>query len=326
MDEHAHRSAGGVLGIEPKQRSQEVRAVRHARGLLVDHFDLVALQYCDIHELLGFVAAAVLDNQQAGRDHLKHKARCREVAGGAPNVILLSVAPNAEVNARALHGGRKPGERLRRKWQPPFEHQGPFHHFGRDEGERDPRHVAFFAAKTGPESRVDDRLNRGGVGRGCCLCARLKRGSGEVSLEMSPNPSRGRPRRRVCGQRHRVAPGCRCAVRDCILYPNLMRNARSVSISRRSSGLSFHSGAAALAFTCSGETAPAMTDATVGWAASQENASSNSEWPRPAAKPISRSTLPAFSSVKTFGPHPVSPRLPLGGGWPRRYRSEERRG
>ena len=42
------------------------------------------------------------------------------------------------------------------------------------------------------------------------------------------------------------------------------RYAMSVSISRRSAGLSFQSGAEALALTCSGETAPAMTEATVG--------------------------------------------------------------
>jgi hypothetical protein len=101
IDEHAHGFAGAVLGIEPEQRSQEVWAIRQARSLLVDHFDLVALQYGDIHELSGFVAAAVLDNQQTGRDHLQHDAKRRQVARSTPDEELLTVAPDAEVNARS---------------------------------------------------------------------------------------------------------------------------------------------------------------------------------------------------------------------------------
>src|SRR2546421_3841963 len=99
MDKHAHGFAADVLSIEPEQRSQEVWAVRQARRLLVDHFDLVALQYGDIHELFGFIAAAVLDNQQTGRHHLKHDAKRREVACGSPDEELLTIAPDAEVNA-----------------------------------------------------------------------------------------------------------------------------------------------------------------------------------------------------------------------------------
>ena len=115
MDKRAHRSAGCVLGIEPKQRGQEVGAVRQVRRLFVDYFDLVALQYGHIHELFGFVGAARLDNQQTGRDHLQHEARGRQVTSGAPNEELLTVPPDAEVNARALHCGRKPREGLRRE-------------------------------------------------------------------------------------------------------------------------------------------------------------------------------------------------------------------
>ena len=182
MDEHAHGFAGGVLGIEPEQRSQEVWAVRQARRLFVDHFDLVALQYGDIDELFGFIAAAVLDNQKTGRHHLKHDAKRREVAGGSPDEELLTVAPDTEVNARALHGGRKPRKRLRRERQPPLELQGPFYCFRRHEGERYARHVAFLAPKAGPESRFDDCLNRGGVRRRRRFSALLRRERGEVSL------------------------------------------------------------------------------------------------------------------------------------------------
>src|ERR1035438_8353126 len=113
MDEGADGSAGGVLGIESKQRGEQVRAVRQARRLLVDHLDLIALQYGDVHELFGFVAAAMLDNQQTGRDDLEHETGRRQVACGAPNDELRAIAPDAEVNARALHGGREARERLR---------------------------------------------------------------------------------------------------------------------------------------------------------------------------------------------------------------------
>src|SRR5450759_3732918 len=134
-----------MLAIEPEQRRQEVWAVRQPRRLLVDHFDLVALQYGDIHEFSGFVAAAVLDDQQTGRNHLKHEAKRRQVACGPPDKETLTIAPDTEVYAWAFHGGRKARERLRCERQPSFELQWPLHHIRRNEGERDARHVAFLA-------------------------------------------------------------------------------------------------------------------------------------------------------------------------------------
>src|SRR5215813_10002483 len=217
MDEHAHRFAGGVPGIESEQRSQEVGAVRQARRLLVNHFDLVALQYGHIHELFGFIAAAVLNNQQTGRHHLENEARLREIACGAPDEEQLTVAPDAEVNARSLHGGRKPRERLRRQRQGPLKFQGPFYCFRCNEGERDARHVAFLATKAGPEGRFDDCLNRGGVRRRGRFSALMGRECGEVSLEMSTDSGSRRPRCRVPRLRHRVAPRCKYAVADPIL-------------------------------------------------------------------------------------------------------------
>src|SRR6185437_13361642 len=105
--------AGGWLAIEPEQRNQKLRAVGHPRRLLVDQLNLVAFQHRDIHKLLGFVAATVLDNQQTGCDHLQYQTRRRQVSRGAPDEEFVSLAPDAEVNAGALDGRRQACEWLR---------------------------------------------------------------------------------------------------------------------------------------------------------------------------------------------------------------------
>src|ERR1019366_8540553 len=196
-----------MLAIEPEQRRQEVWAVRQPRRLLVDHFDLVALQYGDIHKFSGFVAAAVLDDQQTGRNHLKHEAKRRQVACGPPDKETLTIAPDTEVYAWAFHGGRKARERLRCERQPSFELQWPLHHIRRNEGERDARHVAFLAPEAGPESRFNDSLNRGGVGQRS-LSGRLVRGRGAMSHKMRPDSAGGRPRCWIPGLHHVLAPRC----------------------------------------------------------------------------------------------------------------------
>jgi hypothetical protein len=118
-----------MLSLKPEQRTQEVRAIPQVRGLVVDYFDLVALQYGDIHELFGFFVAAVLNDQETRGDHFKHGTGCRKVASSAPNEELRIVAPDAKVNAWSLHSGSKPRQGLRRKRQPPLERQGPSHAF-----------------------------------------------------------------------------------------------------------------------------------------------------------------------------------------------------
>ena len=184
MDEHADGFAGGVLGIEPEKRGQEVGAVRQAGGLLVDDFDLVALQDGDIHELFGFLAAAVFDDQEAGRDDFQDEAGDGQVARGAPDEELAAVAPDAEVNAGTLDGGREAGERLGGERQGALEHEGLPHSAGRHEGERDARHVAFLAPEAGPESRFDNGLDGGSVGEGRGGFIPWQRGGGEVAREV----------------------------------------------------------------------------------------------------------------------------------------------
>ena len=105
MDQHVHGFAGGVLGIEPEQGREQVRTVVKARGLLVDHFDFVALQDGYVDVLFGF-SAALFHHQQTGRDDFKHETERREVARSAPDEELAGLAPDGEVNAGALDGVR----------------------------------------------------------------------------------------------------------------------------------------------------------------------------------------------------------------------------
>ena len=88
------------------------------------------------------------------------------------------------------------------------------------------------------------------------------------------------------------------------------------SISASSAAVGRHVIAAAFALTCSGEVAPAMTEAMPGCAASHENASSRRVCPRCETNSINASTIARLRSVYTFGPNPAWPRLPSGGGPP----------
>ena len=68
--------------------------------------------------------------------------------------------------------------------------------------------------------------------------------------------------------------------------PQAIRSATSLT----SSGVSSQAAVAALAFTCSGLVAPAITEETAGWPSSQAKASSRMVWSRSCAHPVSFST------------------------------------
>ena len=76
--------------------------------------------------------------------------------------------------------------------------------------------------------------------------------------------------------------------------------------SARSAALSCQPAALALARTWSGVVAPAMTEVTPAWAASQAMASSSSEWPCCSANLASASIRSKFSSVATLSAKNVS--------------------
>ena len=98
--------------------------------------------------------------------------------------------------------------------------------------------------------------------------------------------------------------------------------ARTASIATRSSASSRQSAAPALARTCSGDVAPAITDAIAGRPTSQANASSSRVWSRSAANASSRSTTSNWRSESAFARRSSGTparRVPGGGGSPRRY-------
>src|SRR5215212_3495509 len=77
--------------------------------------------------------------------------------------------------------------------------------------------------------------------------------------------------------------------------------------------------AAALLLACSGDVAPAITDATAGRLSNHEKASSSIVHLRDSENSISRSTTARFRCVSSLSPLPESRRLPAGAAWPRRY-------
>ena len=71
--------------------------------------------------------------------------------------------------------------------------------------------------------------------------------------------------------------------------------------------------------TCSGDVAPAITEATCGREASHENASSSSVCPRVAANAFSASAIWTFLSVVNREVHDSERRLSAGTGFPGWY-------
>ncbi len=90
--------AHDVGRVESKQRREQVRAVGQARGVLVDHFDLIALQDRHVDVLRQFVAAMVLDHHQPGLGDFNDAAMPGQRPGRAPHQGRLS-RRNAEMNA-----------------------------------------------------------------------------------------------------------------------------------------------------------------------------------------------------------------------------------
>ena len=91
--------------IEPEQRHDEVGALGCDRALGVHDLHLIPFEYRDIREFAVRIRAPVLDDQQTRLDHFDHKAERRDRARRAPDAQLVTVRPDAEVNAGPLDGG-----------------------------------------------------------------------------------------------------------------------------------------------------------------------------------------------------------------------------
>src|SRR5205085_5756784 len=122
-------------------------AVGQTRALLVHDLYLVALEHDDVDELRRVLPAPVLDDEEARLDDFEHEAVFRNRARRAPHVEFFRVAPHAEVYAVALDGGRESRERGGREREAAPEGERSARLFGREEGERDFRRIAFLASQ-----------------------------------------------------------------------------------------------------------------------------------------------------------------------------------
>ena len=142
-------------------------------------------------------------------------SRTRQETGrlrvASPRRRTGAVAPDAEVNAGTLHGGREAGERLGGDGRGRSNMRGRRTALRRHEGERDARHVAFLAPEAGPEGRFDHGLDGGSVGDGRGGFVATQQGGGEVAREVRMDPAGSRPGGGIGGGHHRAAPGRLCA-------------------------------------------------------------------------------------------------------------------
>ncbi len=101
----------------------------------------------------------MLDDQEPRGHHFHHQAECGYVARGAPNVEVVVVAPDPEVNARALHRGSDLGEGRGAKGNGGGETQGMPGAIRGDVGQGDGGGDALLAPEARPEGGVDEGLD-----------------------------------------------------------------------------------------------------------------------------------------------------------------------
>jgi hypothetical protein len=128
---------------------------------------LVAFDYGDVDEFARFLAARMLDHQQAGRGHFEHEAQLRNFARHAPGAKIVLAAPHPQMKAGALDGGRYTRERFRAKRNRAVENDGRAVLLRGKERQRDLRHESFFAPQAGPEGCVDHAVDGGRVRHKC---------------------------------------------------------------------------------------------------------------------------------------------------------------
>ena len=66
MDEHVDRVRPRSREIKTEQGGEQCGAFGHVGGALVDDFDLIALEHCDIDVLARFFTALVFDDEESG--------------------------------------------------------------------------------------------------------------------------------------------------------------------------------------------------------------------------------------------------------------------
>ena len=99
-----HRANPGGRRVEPEQRCQQGRAPGLMGGAHIHHLDLIALEHCNVDKFTRFLATMMLHHEQARRRHFEHEAQDRNGAGCPPYTQLVAVAPDTQMNPRALDG------------------------------------------------------------------------------------------------------------------------------------------------------------------------------------------------------------------------------
>ena len=164
MHQHVYRIIPGRRSGKGAQRLDQIGAVRQTRALLIHDLHLLALQDSHVGKLPKAIDAAMFDYQQSRLDVLQHKSQAGHRSRGAPNLDIIPLSPNTEMNSGTLNCRSEFCQSGRRKWQTMLEHQRLARLFWRKKGKRDFRKAALLWPEAGPESCVDDCFNGGRIG------------------------------------------------------------------------------------------------------------------------------------------------------------------
>ena len=86
---------------------------RDQGGLLFDEFDVRALKDCNIRELCRGLISPELHNQQPGSHDFNNETPDRYCSGNAPDMQLILISPDTDMDSRLFDSGGKPGKQVR---------------------------------------------------------------------------------------------------------------------------------------------------------------------------------------------------------------------
>src|SRR5207237_8787425 len=88
---------------EGQQRPQQVRTVGQTRALLVNNLRMFTLEDGDVGKLSKAIDAAMFDHQQPRFDILEYKSQTWNLARRTPDVQLVRIVPNTQMNSRTFN-------------------------------------------------------------------------------------------------------------------------------------------------------------------------------------------------------------------------------
>src|SRR5206468_11864525 len=98
-------------------------AIGNFSGMQIHPFDLIALEHRYIHKLARFVATVMFYDEQSRGGHFEHEAQARYCARSAPHKQLVWLAPDTQMNTRALDRRCHSREGRWMKWQRSLEYE-----------------------------------------------------------------------------------------------------------------------------------------------------------------------------------------------------------